>query len=201
MQVMRWTASKSRDGNVELIRLFQGRNRLSFRELFGLLLADPEFAAWYTELLGDSHFDAFFWEHPPLTLAGFGQQAEFVMIDAPTLAGLAADDGPFRAYFTGQDVVTFQNLSADATLIAPCPGDSQADYKEGYAHLAAFLRQAPASKVTALWHSVSQAVSASLSDEPLWLSTSGLGVAWLHVRLGSTPKYYQHRPYRSRDVA
>jgi hypothetical protein len=33
----------------------------------------------------------------------------------------------------------------------------------------------------------------------MWLSTSGLGVAWLHIRLDSTPKYYQHQPYTSRD--
>jgi hypothetical protein len=28
-----------------------------------------------------------------------------------------------------------------------------------------------------------------------WISTSGLGVPWVHVRLDSYPKYYQYRPY------
>jgi hypothetical protein len=40
------------------------------------------------------------------------------------------------------------------------------------------------------------AVAARLSARPLWLSTSGLGVAWLHVRLDSRPKYYSYAPYR-----
>ena len=40
------------------------------------------------------------------------------------------------------------------------------------------------------------AVAARLSDRPLWLSTSGAGVAWLHVRLDDRPKYIQHAPYR-----
>jgi len=30
-----------------------------------------------------------------------------------------------------------------------------------------------------------------------WLSTSGLGVGWLHVRLDSRPKYYTYEPYKS----
>jgi len=29
-----------------------------------------------------------------------------------------------------------------------------------------------------------------------WVSTSGLGVAWLHVRVDSKPKYYSHEAYR-----
>lgn len=33
-------------------------------------------------------------------------------------------------------------------------------------------------------------------DAPLWVSTSGLGVPWLHVRLDDAPKYYTHRPFR-----
>ena len=32
---------------------------------------------------------------------------------------------------------------------------------------------------------------------PLWVSTSGAGVYWLHLRLDSFPKYYTHAPYRN----
>jgi hypothetical protein len=35
-----------------------------------------------------------------------------------------------------------------------------------------------------------------VSDERRWLSTSGLGVSWLHMRLDSTPKYYNWQPYK-----
>ena len=34
------------------------------------------------------------------------------------------------------------------------------------------------------------------NDVPVWTSTSGLGVYWLHVRLDSRPKYYQHQPFK-----
>ena len=188
-----WRASKSRAGNTEFIKLFQGGEQLTFKALFGLLQDDLDFAGWYTNLLANSPFISFFWEHPPLTISSFESGAEFVMIDAPMLANLPPNAEPFRSYFAGGEVVTFQNLGGDAVLIAPLPGDSSS----GYAHLATFLQEAPDSQVNALWQSVGQAVSRSLSDKPIWLSTSGLGVAWLHIRLDSTPKYYQHQPYKS----
>ena len=33
------------------------------------------------------------------------------------------------------------------------------------------------------------------SDHRLWISTSGLGVSWLHIRLDSIPKYYNYKEY------
>jgi len=35
-----------------------------------------------------------------------------------------------------------------------------------------------------------------LSSRPVWLSTAGGGVSWLHVRLDDRPKYYHHAAYR-----
>ncbi len=37
---------------------------------------------------------------------------------------------------------------------------------------------------------------ARLNSKPVWLSTAGAGVSWLHVRLDDKPKYYGHAPYR-----
>jgi hypothetical protein len=160
--------------------------------LFGLLQDDADYANWYTDLLIRSPFNAYFWEHPPLSRSSFDDEAEFVMIDAPMLDRMPVNANAFRSYFTGDDVVTFQNLAGDATLIVPSPGNSSASYP----HLAAFLRNAPEDKAAELWRSVGKSINNSLSDKAIWLSTSGLGVAWLHIRLDATPKYYQHNPYR-----
>jgi hypothetical protein len=35
------------------------------------------------------------------------------------------------------------------------------------------------------------------TGEPVWLSTNGDGVSWLHVRIDERPKYYTHGPYRT----
>ncbi|HEU5075095.1 MAG TPA: hypothetical protein VFU02_12985, partial [Polyangiaceae bacterium] len=65
-----------------------------------------------------------------------------------------------------------------------------------YTHLAAFLRHAPPEQCEVLLREVGFAARECLRNEPFWLSTSGLGVAWLHVRIDSRPKYYQYTPYR-----
>ena len=192
-----WTASKSGTGGSELIKLFQNTEPLTFSALFGLLQDDQEFADWYTELLKNSAFTSYFWEHPPLITSGFAREAEFVMIDAPMLESMRPDTEAFRSYFAGEDVATFRNLGGDAILIAPSSESSSSTYP----HLAAFLRTAPEQQVRNLWRSVGRAVRDALSDQPIWLSTSGLGVAWLHIRLDSYPKYYQHQPYKHRPTA
>jgi len=193
----KWTASKSGTGNTEQFKLFQHAKPLTFSALFGLLQNDQAFADWYTKLLRDSPFASYFWEHPPLTSASFSRGAEFVMIDAPILDNMCPDTEAFRSYFAGDDVATFRNLGGDAILIAPSCADSSCSYP----HLAAFLQKAPGQQVRKLWRSVGQAVCGALSDQPIWISTSGLGVAWLHIRLDSSPKYYQHQPYKIRPTA
>jgi hypothetical protein len=65
-----------------------------------------------------------------------------------------------------------------------------------YGHLAAFVRGAPAEQREALWRTVGDALSRRLGAKPVWLSTAGAGVSWLHVRLDDRPKYYGHAPYR-----
>jgi hypothetical protein len=88
-------------------------------------------------------------------------------------------------------VVTFANLGGDAMLVAPCP----AAQGGGFAHLASFVATATPGHASDLWQAVGTAMQRRLGASPVWLSTAGLGVAWLHVRLDSRPKYYRHAPY------
>jgi hypothetical protein len=170
---------------------------LKFTELLDAWEQEPEFAAWYSRLLADSPCDAVFWEHPPLTPDRLRLPAEFVLLDAPALVSFGADPRAFSRHFQSASdtrVATFANLGGDALLVAPLPTETAANY----AHLAAFARSAPPEQIRSFWQAVGRAVRRSVSrNQPLWLSTSGLGVAWLHARLDTTPKYYQHAPYRS----
>jgi hypothetical protein len=142
-----------------------------------------------------SSFAAFFWEHPPLTVERFSDNAEFVLIESASLAALKPDPGAFEQKFSEQsgDVIAFQNLSGDALLVVPRP----LGRIEAYPHLAAFLRSAPDDQVLTLWKTTGQALRETLSPQPTWLSTAGLGVPWLHLRLDTYPKYYNYRPYSS----
>jgi hypothetical protein len=56
-----------------------------------------------------------------------------------------------------------------------------------------------------LWNATASSMLAKLEsdkqgDTPFWLSTSGLGVYWMHVRIDVAPKYYTYAPFRSRPV-
>jgi hypothetical protein len=155
---------------------------------------DPAFRAWFVDLLGRAPFAAYRWETPPVTAATAGRDFEFVLLDSPAL-DRTPDPHPFAEQFeaatTGQSVVTFPNLSGDAVLVVPRPASNHSTY----GHLAAFVRHAPEPQKHELWRSVGVAMEARLGNRPIWLSTAGMGVPWLHVRLDSRPKYYGFRPY------
>ena len=157
---------------------------------------DDGFRDFWIALLADAPYDAYFWETPPIVRETASRDFEFVLADSPALAGPDANPAAFARQFgtadAGTDAVSFRNLGGDAILVAPCPGAPVG----AYPHLAAFARTAPVARQHAFWRAVGAVVAGHLAAAPLWLSTSGLGVAWLHVRLDSRPKYYTYRPYR-----
>jgi hypothetical protein len=160
---------------------------------------DGGFRAFWTRCLRDLPFEAYCWEMPPLTRAVLERPFECVFVASPALAAVQADPLPFAQYFDPMSdatgAVTFENLGRDALLVAPGPRAESAVY----AHLAVFMRSAPAEQAHAFWRSVALAVEPRLGVVPIWLSTAGLGVHWLHVRIDSRPKYYRHAEYARRD--
>jgi hypothetical protein len=151
---------------------------------------DPVFRAIFIALLADAPFSAFRWETPPINAASVGRPFEFVLLDSPGLAS-QPDRDAFAEHFGGQhsgDVVSFPNLNNDAILVVPCPlGPLSA-----YGLLAAFVREAPDAQNHSLWRLVGELMERRLGPRPIWLSTAGAGVSWLHVRLDQRPKYYGH---------
>jgi hypothetical protein len=157
---------------------------------------DAEFRSQFNALLTDCPYTAFRWETPRVTVGTVGVQPfEFVLLDSPGLAR-RSDPGAFAEHFrdTQAGVVTFRNLGGDAVLIVPCPLVEPS----AYGHLAAFVRLAPELQRQAVWQAVGEAMAGRLGPKPVWLSTAGGGVSWLHVRLDDRPKYYGYAPYRQR---
>ena len=180
-------------------RLSTADRPMSFEELFRKLAEDLTFVSWYNEILASANLVSFFWENPPLTADRLSENAEFVLVEAPSLTGLRADREIFRQHFVNAGealTATFDNLSGDATLVAP----SAIDGAEHCAHLASFVRGAPAKLICEFWQAVARDILLAVNDQPIWLSTSGLGVSWLHVRLDTVPKYYQYSPYKELDL-
>ena len=157
---------------------------------------DPAFGAAFTAALADAPLAGYRWETPPITAATVDRPFEFVLLAADGF-GTRPDGKPFADAFAiagGAEAVAFPNLGRDAILVVPCRTAGPA---VAYAHLAAFVRRAGDAQRIALWRVVAGAVRGRLGDRPLWLSTAGYGVAWLHVRIDDRPKYYGHAAYRS----
>jgi hypothetical protein len=177
--------------------LYAGEKVLSFSEVITGWKTDATFRAFFNGLLAQAPYAAFFWETPPVRQATTTAPFAFVLVDSEHLAGTTADPAPFRAHFeAGKPVVGFGNLGGDAYLVVPCPLGTQTCY----AHLAAFVRNAPPDQQDALWRCIGEAYERQLSTAPKWLSTAGLGVSWLHVRIDSRPKYYRYKPYKEIDA-
>ena len=169
---------------------------LAWSEVFAMWRSDASFCSFFSASLAATPFEAFFWETPPLTVHALALPFECVVVSAPTLARQQADPTHFATQLGakgGRDVVVFRNLGGDADLVVPCDTGAGADY----AHLAVFLRTASPAQMQAIWRAVVETAETWLvrGDRP-WISTAGLGVTWVHVRIDSRPKYYTHAPYR-----
>lgn len=163
-------------------------------DVLSLLARDGDFRVWLTQRLAAAPFEAFRWETPALSTTTLDRPFEYVLIDDPPLVR-NPDPRAFAAHFAAADpdtlVAEIPNLTGTSTLIVP---RGIAD-DTVYPHFATFLRGAPATQIEALWRCVAHAVMRRLSPRPIWLSTAGAGVPWLHVRIDPTPKYYRHRAY------
>jgi hypothetical protein len=193
-----WTATTTPLARNRVVRttIASDKGALTFSDVITLWQTNEAFCDFFNQLLADSSFAAFRWETPGVRTQTLSQDFEFVLLDSP---GLDRDVEPdaFVEHFTGEPdgVVVFSNLSGDATLVVPNPSATD----DCYGHLAAFVRRAPAPQRHALWAAVGETLAKRVSKKPVWLSTAGAGVSWLHVRLDSRPKYYGYQPYADRS--
>jgi hypothetical protein len=151
----------------------------------------------FADLLAASPFEAFCWETPPLCAGDTGSHFECMVLNEPRLGRFRPDPAAFADRFATDkaDVIAFQNISDDATLIVPRPLPSTD--ADAYGHLAAFLRRAPRHQVEACFKLLATTLRPTLDAAPRWVSTAGLDVPWLHIRVDSRPTYYRWRPYRT----
>lgn len=183
--------------NVHKLNIFENESPLTYENAVRYWQENSDFRNLYFSILEKSPFEAFFWEHPPVTRGNIQKIYEFVLVNSPQLAKVAADWKPFEEKFkvhsSSQSVIAFENLGRDAELIVPSPTNPTSDY----AHFASFLHHAPESQKHDLFVRLADSLSRRINDKPTWVSTSGLGVYWLHIRLDTKPKYYSYQPYRT----
>jgi hypothetical protein len=184
------------DGAGQKVKISANRQPLAFGKVIDLWRQDREFHSFFNSLLADACFEAYRWETPAVTAPALDREFEFVILNCPGLI-THPDSSAFAAQFrmasAGSEVVTFPNLGKDAILVVPLPLRPSSPY----GHLSSFVRTAPESQLHAWWQTVGDAMQQRINEKPVWLSTAGMGVPWLHARLDDRPKYYGHRPYRN----
>jgi hypothetical protein len=182
------------NNKVHRYSLYNDALPLSFRQVLSAWQSNPIFRTFYTQVLQNAMFPAFFWEHPSFSENSIDNNYEFVLVNSTTLTAVTAQPLVFKAHFNQNDIVQFANISGTAQLIVPCPKSTA----QHYTHLANFIRQAPIPQIHSLWQKTALACQEQLSNTPQWLSTAGLGVYWLHLRIDQRPKYYRHLAYKNR---
>ncbi len=195
---MNWSSQSVNLGvGVQQFRIRQDGRYLSHEKVHQLWATSPAFADFYSSTILDSGFESLCWETPPVTLSNLSTDHEFVVIESPLLQSRVADPSPFHEHFRSsrRKVISFPNLGRNGIMITPVPPQGGANYN----HLVNFLRTAPHEDTAELWRVTSEALKANLETKPRWLSTAGLGVSWLHVRIDTRPKYYRHDAYRTTD--
>lgn len=164
----------------------------------------------FLDVLRQTPFDGFFFETRPVNATTVKTKPfEFVLVDAPDLYQFATGKASPRKFAeplancTAHDLDTacvFVSLHADTTLVSPQPPTDTALLPH-YSNLASFCRlQAPRRVVHTVWQLALQtyllAVTKTNHHNNIWLSTAGMGVPWLHLRIAQRPRYYTYASFR-----
>ncbi len=193
----------SESSGIERYELLAHNAPVSFTEVIQSWIHDEAFRKLFSDTLRNSQWSAFRFETPPVNDSILPKRGfEFVLLDSPAL-DRPTDSAAFAKHLAEatSTVVSFANLSGDAQMIVPGPSVPPEDYDRTYGHLAEFVRNAPSDQVDLLWQTVGHVLNTKLGAQPRWLSTAGMGVSWLHVRIDSRPKYYGYSRYRQWNEA
>lgn len=89
-------------------------------------------------------------------------------------------------------VISFKNLSGDTLLIVP-----KERVGKNFSSLYYFMKEASDTQQRMFWKQVALEARNQLKHHPnIYISTEGTGVAYLHVRICTYPKYYGNSKLR-----
>lgn len=166
---------------------------LCFKTVIDLLINSSEFRLELSQVLKQSKFEGFYLEVKPCSTATLENDFEFVTVFGRHFGEFSMDVESFKEHFIDEEkTLSFKNRRGNSELIVP----NNINPECNYAHLAVFLRTATNDEIDDFWKTIGLSYSKSINDKPVWLSTSGLGVHWLHMRIDQKPKYYRYSSFK-----
>ena len=160
---------------------------MTWREVMNAIIhSNQAFLKCWINTLKSITFPGYFFECNAVSVSTLDNPFQCAIINNDGLATIKPNPKPFMEHIknTSEDIIVFLNTSGETILIVPT------DHRKQYGHLAQFVHNAPDDISQNLWITVMKELKSHLSTKSLWLSTHGLGVSWLHIRIDPIPKYY-----------
>lgn len=170
------------------------KNTLKFNfnityETFVNLMTDKKYILKFIKILQEIPFEYYVLQTPCFQKNNL---FEFVIINKPELKKMKLNTTVYKKYFNNNKVTSFLNLTGDTTLIVP-QILSNVD-KNIYLNISTFSKNAPINQQILLWKKVIDEIKKC--KHKCFLSTHGLGIGWLHIRIDESPKYYLYDNYK-----
>ena len=84
------------------------------------------------------------------------------------------------------NVISTTNISGDTILVIPKPKEKK------FTNLYLFMKNASEIQQKKVWKKVVKEARKLLkNNDNIWISTHGLGINYLHIRISTKPKYYE----------
>ena len=96
-----------------------------------------------------------------------------------------------------KNVISFYNLSKTSLLIVPYPKKNKDKTYKNYKTLKNFIDNSSEEQQIKFWKKVASGIKRMLKkNDKIWVSTHGLGVPYLHIRIDTVPKYYITKKFK-----
>lgn len=133
--------------------------------------------------------DNVYWEFPPFFLETKQNVAKFAIIKCGNFG--KSNSASFKNFLNNKkdnEIVIFKNLSGDTDLITINSVDPE---NPNFCHIMKFMKNSSHKNKHQLLKTIGkEMLKYSNNIDPIYLSTHGHGVPWLHVRISKFRKYY-----------
>lgn len=147
----------------------------------------------FINILKNDSFESYYFESPNIN--SLETPLEFVLTKSNTLHKRNVDFRPYKEYMKRKPrnrySLSFDNLSGDTRLVIPYHKNSNTEY----GHIKDYVTHASDEEINDILFRLKEELSKYKIHKKIFLSTHGDGVAWLHFRIESFPKYYNYKPY------
>lgn len=147
------------------------------------------------------NWNGVFFECKPIIFSSYGKETvEFRIIETSAFENKGEDKNTYSLHFENCKKENHQAISFKSKnkndLVVPCP-------LPGFsfnAHIQQFMKNASEDQIVELMSVTGNVLNKVITDNknnPVWLSTHGTDVSWLHVRICLKPLYYITTKYQT----